>query len=307
MGSKGERPNVHPIVFNCKPQLIPIWPPKPYRRQASIDYVFRYLAPPSFTSKRYCSLSHDEASSAARAIEEEAFAAATAFAAVKAPAATPSETMRRPLIDEDQDEIFQFYVREIGKRMREKEKANPPVAAAAETSEDVSPGFTPHQKFGTMGSKGIMEAALERFLLENPNVHPIVFNCKPQLIPIWPLKPHRRQVSIDYVFGYLAPPSFTSKRYCSLSHDEASSAARAIEEEAFAAATAFAAAKAPAATQSETMTRPLINEDQDEIFQFYMREIGKRMMEKEKAKPPVAAAADPGTSEDVSLGESETS
>ncbi|KAK9149142.1 hypothetical protein Scep_007899 [Stephania cephalantha] len=103
---------------------------------------------------------------------------------------------------------------------------------------------------------------------------------------------------------YSPPPSSPSATALSLtSHDDASSAARAIEEEAFATASA-----------SETVSRSELSIDDDgiEILQIYSKEISKRMLETVKAKaaaaaaPPVTAAA-PGTSEDVSPGESETS
>ncbi|KAK9165854.1 hypothetical protein Scep_001045 [Stephania cephalantha] len=122
-------------------------------------------------------------------------------------------------------------------------------------------------------------------------------------ITIWPPTQRTRDAVINRLIETLSAPSILSKRYGSLSHDDASSAARAIEEEAFATASA-----------SETVSRSELSIDDDgiEILQIYSKEISKRMLETVKAKaaaaaaPPVAAAA-PGTSEDVSPGESETS
>ncbi|KAK9097285.1 hypothetical protein Sjap_022782 [Stephania japonica] len=127
-------------------------------------------------------------------------------------------------------------------------------------------------------------------------------------ITIWPPTQRTRDAVINRLIETLTAPSILSKRYGSLSHDEASSAARSIEDEAFATATATVSASETVSHRSD----PSIDDDGIEILQIYSKEISKRMLETVKAKaaaaaaPPVSAAA-PGTSEDVSPGESETS
>lgn len=78
-----------------------IWPPTQRTRDAVINRLIETLSSPSVLSKRYGVLPHDEASEAAKRIEEEAFAAAGASASS----------------DDDGIEILQVYSKEISRRM----------------------------------------------------------------------------------------------------------------------------------------------------------------------------------------------
>lgn len=114
-----------------------IWPPTQRTRDAVINRLIETLSSPSVLSKRYGVLPHDEASEAAKRIEEEAFAAAGSSASA----------------DEDGIEILQIYSKEISHRMLDTVKSrsapadNPPSVleskseeAAADVSEESSSG-----------------------------------------------------------------------------------------------------------------------------------------------------------------------
>ncbi|XP_038899942.1 MFP1 attachment factor 1-like [Benincasa hispida] len=96
-----------------------IWPPSQRTRDAVIKRLIETLSNPSVLSKRYGTVPQDEASEAARLIEEEAYS----FAAGKATA------------DDDGIEILQLYSREISKRTLETVKAR---AASDSTTENGS-------------------------------------------------------------------------------------------------------------------------------------------------------------------------
>lgn len=100
---------------------------------------------------------------------------------------------------------------------------------------------------------------------------------------IWPPTQRTRDAVINRLIETLSTPSVLSKRYGTLSSDEASAAARQIEEEAFAAAGASAST----------------DEDGIEILQTYSKEISKRMLDTVKSKAPAASAVDNGGASDV--------
>ncbi|XP_027356183.1 MFP1 attachment factor 1-like [Abrus precatorius] len=84
-----------------------IWPPTQRTRDAVINRLIETLSTPSVLSKRYGTMPPDEASAAARQIEDEAFSAAGGSAAS----------------DNDGIEILQVYSKEISKRMLDTVKA----------------------------------------------------------------------------------------------------------------------------------------------------------------------------------------
>ncbi|KAL2346449.1 hypothetical protein Fmac_000449 [Flemingia macrophylla] len=84
-----------------------IWPPTQRTRDAVMNRLIETLSTPSVLSKRYGTLPPDEASAAARQIEEEAFAVAGGCSAS----------------DSDGIEILQVYSKEISKRMLDTVKA----------------------------------------------------------------------------------------------------------------------------------------------------------------------------------------
>ncbi|KAI6689086.1 hypothetical protein NL676_025914 [Syzygium grande] len=86
-----------------------------------------------------------------------------------------------------------------------------------------------------------------------------------------------RDAVVARLIETLSAPSVLSKRYGTVPQDEAASAARAIEEEAFNAAGGAAAA----------------DDDGIEVLQIYSKEISKRMLDSVKARASVAAAASP--------------
>ncbi|KAJ8763280.1 hypothetical protein K2173_026181 [Erythroxylum novogranatense] len=102
-----------------------IWPPKQRTRDAVITRLIETLSTTSVLSKRYGTVPEDEASTAARRIEEEAYAVANAAASS----------------EEDGLEILQLYSKEISKRMLDtvKSRAGPGPAvenSASEMSEE---------------------------------------------------------------------------------------------------------------------------------------------------------------------------
>lgn len=114
-----------------------IWPPTQRTRDAVINRLIETLSSPSVLSKRYGVIPHDEASEAAKRIEEEAFSAAGSSASA----------------DDDGIEILQVYSKEISRRMLDTVKSrsatadnppsvleNKPEVAAADVSEESSSG-----------------------------------------------------------------------------------------------------------------------------------------------------------------------
>lgn len=102
-----------------------IWPPTQRTRDAVINRLIETLSTPSVLSKRYGTVPTDEASVAARQIEDEAFSAAGGSAAS----------------DGDGIEILQVYSKEISKRMLDTVKARTTAGAAATVENGV--GHTP--------------------------------------------------------------------------------------------------------------------------------------------------------------------
>ncbi|XVE70155.1 hypothetical protein DITRI_Ditri10aG0049300 [Diplodiscus trichospermus] len=93
-----------------------IWPPTQRTRDAVINRLIETLSSQSVLSKRYGTIPEDEASAAAKSIEEEAFSVAgSSFSA-----------------HDDGIEILQVYSKEISKRMLETVKARAASAAASD-------------------------------------------------------------------------------------------------------------------------------------------------------------------------------
>ncbi|KAI4389879.1 hypothetical protein MLD38_002053 [Melastoma candidum] len=121
-------PPMEKSALNTTPNAVPcpgpitfsLWPPSQRTRDAVIARLIETLSTPSVLSKRYGTLSQDEASEAARAIEEEAFNAAGG-ASTAAP-------------DDDGLQILQIYSKEISKRMLDSVKAR---SAASEGGDAV--------------------------------------------------------------------------------------------------------------------------------------------------------------------------
>ncbi|KAK4274646.1 hypothetical protein QN277_017840 [Acacia crassicarpa] len=95
-----------------------IWPPTQRTRDAVINRLIETLSTPSVLSKRYGTMHSDEASSVARQIEEEAFAAAGGSASA----------------EDDGIEILQAYSKEISKRMLDTVKARSTSASTVDSS-----------------------------------------------------------------------------------------------------------------------------------------------------------------------------
>ncbi|KAG9440394.1 hypothetical protein H6P81_020559 [Aristolochia fimbriata] len=121
---------------------------------------------------------------------------------------------------------------------------------------------------------------------------------------IWPPSERTRTAVINRLVETLSSPSVLSKRFGSLPVEEAPTAARIIEEEAFAAA----ASRFDAARSTDSDDAGI------EVLQFYSKEISKRMLETVKAKANASAPADnvqtpppAATSEEISSLESESS
>ncbi|KAJ1400383.1 WPP domain [Sesbania bispinosa] len=100
-----------------------IWPPTQRTRDAVISRLIETLSTPSVLSKRYGTLPSDEASAAARQIEDEAFAAAGGSSAT----------------DSDDIKILQVYSKEISKRMLDTVKARAATPAAVENGAGQTP------------------------------------------------------------------------------------------------------------------------------------------------------------------------
>jgi hypothetical protein len=107
-----------------------IWPPTQRTRDAVVNRLVETLSTVSVLSKRYGTLPQDEASVAARLIEEEAFAAA-------AGGSFSSE--------DDGIEILQVYSREISRRMLDTVKNRAASGSAADTTTPLtaSPSVAP--------------------------------------------------------------------------------------------------------------------------------------------------------------------
>ncbi|XP_009360157.2 MFP1 attachment factor 1-like [Pyrus x bretschneideri] len=103
-----EKPSVH-TSFS-------IWPPTQRTRDAVVNRLIETLTTPSPLSKRYGTMTADEASDTARLIEEDAFAAAGGSAAT----------------EEDGIQILQVYSKEISKRMLDSVKSRNAAASPAQ-------------------------------------------------------------------------------------------------------------------------------------------------------------------------------
>ncbi|CAB4266271.1 unnamed protein product [Prunus armeniaca] len=103
---------------------------------------------------------------------------------------------------------------------------------------------------------------------------------------IWPPTQRTRDAVVNRLIETLSTPSPLSKRYGTLSAEEASAAARLIEDEAFAAAGGSAASE----------------EDGIQILQVYSKEISKRMLDTVKSRTASASAAQNGASESENAG-----
>ncbi|KAK1299625.1 MFP1 attachment factor 1 [Acorus calamus] len=105
-----------------------LWPPTQRTRDAVVNRLVETLsAPSSVLSKRYGSLPHDEADSAARLIEEEAFSAAVA-SGIGAGAG-----------DDDGIETLHVYSKDISRRMLETVKARAAVSSSSPTASADAP------------------------------------------------------------------------------------------------------------------------------------------------------------------------
>lgn len=102
---------------NTKPAHLSfsIWPPAQRTREAVVNRLIETLSTPSVLSNRYGTLPQDEASAAARLIEDEAFATAAASSAA----------------EDDGIQVLQVYSKEISKRMLDVVKARPASASAS--------------------------------------------------------------------------------------------------------------------------------------------------------------------------------
>ncbi|XP_050214429.1 MFP1 attachment factor 1-like [Mercurialis annua] len=107
-----------------------IWPPTQRTRDAVITRLIETLASPSILTKRYGTLPLDEAETAARQLEDEAFGVANT--------ATSS--------DDDGLEILQVYSKEISRRMLDtvKEHARPEYGSNG-VSETTTPDAAAHK------------------------------------------------------------------------------------------------------------------------------------------------------------------
>ncbi|GMY28747.1 MFP1 attachment factor 1-like [Fagus crenata] len=117
-GNGNSNSNTNSLAFS-------IWPPTHRTREAVVSRLIETLSTESILSKRYGTLPHDEASAAARFIEEEAFGAAAASASA----------------EDDGIEILQVYSREISRRMLDTVKNR--AASSASSAVDASAPHTP--------------------------------------------------------------------------------------------------------------------------------------------------------------------
>ncbi|KAK1276504.1 MFP1 attachment factor 1 [Acorus gramineus] len=106
-----------------------LWPPTQRTRDAVVNRLVETLsAPSSVLSKRYGSLPHDEASSVACLIEEEAFSAAIA-----------SSMGARAGDEDDGIETLHVYSKDISRRMLETVKAKAAVSSSSPTASADAP------------------------------------------------------------------------------------------------------------------------------------------------------------------------
>ncbi|CAJ1972736.1 unnamed protein product [Sphenostylis stenocarpa] len=112
-----DQPSTTPQIDPSAALSFTIWPPTQRTRDAVVNRLIETLSAPSVLSKRYGTLTFDEASAAAHQIEDDAFSTADASAVTSA----------------DGIETLQFYSKEISKRMLDTVKARaPPDPAAVE-------------------------------------------------------------------------------------------------------------------------------------------------------------------------------
>ncbi|PHU01227.1 MFP1 attachment factor 1 [Capsicum chinense] len=93
---------------------------------------------------------------------------------------------------------------------------------------------------------------------------------------IWPPSQRTRDAVIHRLIETLSSPSILSKRYGTVSVEDASDIARRIEEEAF----------------NSSGSSSSSNDDGIEILQVYSKEISKRMLETVKAKSTAAPSTE---------------
>ncbi|KAL8492040.1 hypothetical protein ACS0TY_023597 [Phlomoides rotata] len=113
-----------------------IWPPTERTREAVRNRLIETLSSPSILSKRYGTVSREEAVEAAKVIEQEAF----------------EEAGKAASADDDGIEILQVYSKEISKRMLDTVKARsgettiapvtPPINGEAHKPEEEDAGST---------------------------------------------------------------------------------------------------------------------------------------------------------------------
>ncbi|XP_028806948.1 MFP1 attachment factor 1-like [Neltuma alba] len=104
-----------------------VWPPTQRTRDAVIHRLIETLSTPSVLSKRYGTLSPEDASAAARRIEDEAFSTAAASAS----------------LDDYGIEIIQLYSKEISRLMLDTVKATAALDNdATKTPDSAMPGVS---------------------------------------------------------------------------------------------------------------------------------------------------------------------
>ncbi|KAF9621993.1 hypothetical protein IFM89_029213 [Coptis chinensis] len=121
--------------FEKMNMTLSIWPPSQRTRDAVTNRLIETLSAPSILSKRYGSLSADEASSAAKIIEEEAFTVANS--SFLSDSKTGGEKEKEKEEEDDGIVILQIYSKEISKRMLEAVKAKAVASVSPDQSEHV--------------------------------------------------------------------------------------------------------------------------------------------------------------------------
>lgn len=121
-----------------------IWPPTQRTRDAVVNRLVETLSTFSVLSKRYGTLPQDEASVAARLIEDEAFAAADGSVSA----------------EDDGIEILQVYSREISRRMLDTVKNRAASGSAADTTapQTASPSVAPTTTASEDDSSAVTES-----------------------------------------------------------------------------------------------------------------------------------------------------
>ncbi|KAF4384008.1 MFP1 attachment factor 1 [Cannabis sativa] len=99
-----------------------IWPPTQRTRDAVVNRLIETLSAPCVLSNRYGTLPSEEASSAARHIEEEAFSTAASSAAS----------------EDDGIQILQVYSKEVSKRMLDVVKARAAASSGSAPADGAS-------------------------------------------------------------------------------------------------------------------------------------------------------------------------